>query len=52
MHKALENGANFRVTVHNLTNGKEAVAVESFSDKDVACLKLGGLLPYTKEMNK
>jgi aconitate hydratase len=52
MHKALENGADFRVTVSNITNGKKAVAVEIFSEKDVACLRLGGLLPYTKEMNK
>ncbi|HUX07758.1 MAG TPA: aconitate hydratase [Acidobacteriota bacterium] len=52
LHKALEDGGNFRVTVRNLTNGEEAVAVESFSGKDVACLKYGGLLPYTKEMNK
>jgi len=48
---ALEDGENFRVTVRNLRSGEEADAVESFSEKDVECLRLGGLLPYTKERN-
>ena len=46
---ALEKGDDFRVTVRNLTNGESAVAVESFSEKDIDCLRLGGLLPLTKE---
>jgi aconitate hydratase len=36
-------------TVHNLTTGAKAEAHEKFSEREVACLKLGGLLPYTKE---
>lgn len=44
--EALDGDHKF--TVHNLTNGEQVQAYETFSEREVACLKLGGLLPYTK----
>jgi len=48
--KALDGDQVF--TVHNLTNGETVEAYETFSERDVDCLKLGGLLPYTRERVK
>ncbi len=42
---ALESG---RMTVKNLTTGKEYIAVGEFSERQRGILRAGGLLPYTK----
>ena len=39
-------------TVRNTTSGETVEAYETFSERDVDCLKLGGLLPYTRERAK
>jgi len=51
IHEALEN-EDAKFVVINKTNGEEINALGSFSKKALECLKLGGLLPYTRKLVK